>query len=438
MRRDGLHSMVGYNAASRKFIDYQRSSMKTDLNALMQAYAVDGLLVVGSGDHNPAMMYLTGGGHFNGILIQKRGAQPLLFCNAMEREEAAKTGLPTKLIDAYKPIELLKLAGGDALKATVMRYEKMLADCNLTSGRVLIYGRAELGAIFSVLNGVQAALPGLAFVGEAGNTLLMEAQLTKDASEADRIRKMGQVTTAVVGQVADFLTSHGVHDGALVKSDGQPLTLGEVKSRINLWLAERGAENPQGTIFAIGRDAGIPHNSGNPSDLMRLGQTIVFDIYPCEAGGGYYHDFTRTWCLGYAPDEALQLYEQVLSVYNQITAELKAKTLYKAYQLRACELFEAMGHPTVKTDPQTQEGYVHSLGHGVGLNIHERPWSGATAGEADLLAPGAVFTIEPGLYYPSRGMGVRLENTLWVNPQGGFEIMADYPMDLVLPVSGIG
>jgi Xaa-Pro aminopeptidase len=45
-----------------------------------------------------------------------------------------------------------------------------------------------------------------------------------------------------------------------------------------------GADLPSGFIFAIGRDAGVPHSSGNPADLMRLGQTIVFDIYPAEAG----------------------------------------------------------------------------------------------------------------------------------------------------------
>ena len=408
--------------------------MKTDLNALLQSHAFDGMLVVGPGDHNPAMMYLTGGGHFTGDLIQKRGQPPLLFCRAMERDEAAKTGLPTKLIDDYKWVELLKQAGGDVLKATVMRYQKMLTDCGLAAGRVTVYGRVELGSMFTVLNGVQAVLPGLTFVGETGNTMLMEVQLTKDASEATRIRKMGQITTAVVGQVADFLTSHKVRNQVLVRPDGQPLTIGEVKSRINLWLAERGAENPQGTIFAIGRDSGVPHSSGNPADPLRLGQTIVFDIYPCEEGGGYYHDLTRTWCLGYAPDEALKLYEDVLSVYNQITDELKVNAPYKAYQQRTCELFEGLGHPTVKSNPETQDGYVHSVGHGVGLNIHERPWSGVSAGEADRLVPGAVFTIEPGLYYPERGLGVRLENTVWVNPDGGFEIMADYPMDLVLPV----
>jgi Xaa-Pro aminopeptidase len=50
------------------------------------------------------------------------------------------------------------------------------------------------------------------------------------------------------------------------------------------------------------------------------------------------------------------------------------------------------------------------------------------------LVAGVVITVEPGLYYPERGMGVRLEDTVWVRPDGQFEILADYPMDLVLPV----
>jgi Xaa-Pro aminopeptidase len=78
------------------------------------------------------------------------------------------------------------------------------------------------------------------------------------------------------------------------------LTIGDVKRKINLWLAERDAVPSEGFIFAQGRDAGIPHSQGNPDDMLRLGQTIIFDIYPQERGGGYFYDFTRTWSLGYA------------------------------------------------------------------------------------------------------------------------------------------
>lgn len=408
--------------------------MKTDLDTIMQSSDIDALLITGSAQHNPAMVYMTGGGHMTGDLIKKRGETAVVFCNPMEREEAAKSGLPTRSLADYKFQDLLKQADGDHVRALAARYRQMLTDVGVTSGRVALYGKIDAGMAYAVFAALQQSMPGLTLVGEVGSSVVVQAMMTKDAVEIERIRQMGRITTGVVGQVADFLTSQRVREGVLVKADDQPLTIGDVKSRINLWLAERGAENPQGTIFAIGRDAGIPHSSGTPSDLLRLGQTIVFDIFPCEAGGGYYYDFTRTWCLGYAPDEVQALYDDVHAVYDQVMSELTLNMPFNHYQKRTCQLFEQQGHPTIQSNPQTQEGYVHSLGHGLGLHVHERPAAGATAAADDLLAPGVVVTIEPGLYYPDRGMGVRLEDSLTVHPDGRFEILSPYPLDLVLPV----
>jgi len=70
------------------------------------------------------------------------------------------------------------------------------------------------------------------------------------------------------------------------------------------------------------------------------------------------------------------------------------------------------------------------------LNVHEQPWFGINATEEDRLVPGSVFTVEPGLYYPDRGMGVRLEDTVYVRPDGRIETLVEYPLDLVLPVKG--
>jgi Xaa-Pro aminopeptidase len=409
--------------------------MKSDIDFLMQERNLDAVLVTGPAQHNPYMVYMTGGSHLTQAdLIKRRGMPPLLFFNPMERDEAAKTGLQTKNLADYRLDELLKSVDGDLLKATILRYQQMLADSGVTGGRVAIYGRMEAGAAFAIFNALQQAMPGLTFVGETDTSALLQARATKDVSEVERIRNMGRITVEVVGKVADFLTAHRVEEDTLVKADGRPLTIADVKSRINLWLAERGAENPDGTIFAIGRDAGVPHSSGNPGDPLRLGQTIVFDIFPCEPGGGYFYDFTRTWCLGFAPDEAQELYEDVLSVYRQVMSELRSGTKCRDYQLRTCELFEAMGHPTLKSNPQTEVGYVHGLGHGVGLNIHERPWFSMRATEEDILAPGAVVTVEPGLYYPDRGLGVRLEDTVWVRPDGKMEVPVEYSLDLVLPM----
>jgi len=409
--------------------------MKNDLDRLMLERDLDAILISGPAQHNPAMVYMTGGGHVSSAdLIKKRGEAPILFCNPMERDEAAKSGLTTKNLAEYNFLDLLKDADGDYQLATARRYQLMLSECGVVSGNIALYGRSEIGSSYAIFTALQREMPSLTLVGEVNNSVLMLARMTKDQVEIEHIRKMGQITTQVVGLVADYITSHAVRNDTVVKPDGQPLTVGDVKSRINLWLSERGAENPEDTIFAIGSDAGVPHSSGNPRDPLKLGQTIVFDIYPCEAGGGYYYDFTRTWCLGYAPDEVLALYETVFSAYDHITGQLKAGAPFKNYQDMACELFSAQGHPTIRENPNTQAGYVHSLGHGIGLNVHERPWSGASSDEFDCLVPGTVFTIEPGLYYPEKGMGVRLEDSFWVQPDGKIQVLANYPLDLVLPV----
>ncbi len=410
--------------------------MKQDIDRYMQESGIDALLVTGPGQHNPAMVYLTGGGHITRAdLIKKRGEDPVLFHASMERDEAAKSGLRTIGYDTFDMAALMKQAEGNRTKAAALRYAAMLRTSGINGGRVALYGQVELANAFAVFTELARVMPELELVGLDPDRIFLPAMMTKGPEEIDRIRRMGKITTAVVARVADFLTGQRVKGNILVKSDDTPLTIGDVKSKIDLWLAEMGAANPEGTIFAIGRDAGVPHSTGNPADFLTLGKTIVFDIFPCENGGGYFYDFTRTWCLGYAPDEELKLYEEVRQVYDRLLSELKVSTPFPAYQKRTCELFEEMGHPTVLSQPATEEGYVHSLGHGVGLRVHEKPFAGMLTAEADdLLIPGAVFTMEPGLYYPERGMGVRIEDTLTVKNDGTFEILADFPKDLILPV----
>lgn len=358
-----------------------------------------------------------------------------VLCHApMERDEAAKTGIATINYSKYPLKDRLQQANGDRLVAHALLYKHIFEEIGLTKGKVILYGRTDAGKMLSTVNKLHEMLPGLSFQGDLDDAILLQAMSTKEPDEIERIRAMGKVVLEVVSRVADFLTSHQVIYEILMKSDGVPLTIGDVKAQINLWLAELGAENPEDTIFAIGRDAGVPHSSGNPNDPLALGQTIVFDIFPCEKGGGYFYDFTRTWCLGYAPDEAQSLYDQVKSVYHQVVSELQTGVNAAHYQDRTCELFEDLGHTTVRQDPAVESGYVHSLGHGVGLNIHEKPWFSQKEDLTNTLLPGSVFTIEPGLYYPEKGLGVRLEDTYYVTPAGTFEKFVDYPMELCLPM----
>lgn len=410
--------------------------MKNEIDSLMQKNSIDALLVTGPAQHNPAMVYLTGGGHITKAdLIKKTGHPAVIFHGIMERDEAAKSGLQTRDYDTYSWNELMQAAGGDMTEFFAVRYQRMLTDLGITSGRVALYGRKEVGADFAIFTALQKRMPAITLTGfPSFDPILSIAMRTKDEAEIARIRRMGQITTTVVGRTADFLTTRRVKNEQLIDNDGTPVTIGRVKGLINLWLAELGAENPEGTIFAIGRDAGVPHSAGTASDIITLGKTIVYDIFPCELEGGYYYDFTRTWCLGYAPDNVQKIYEDVRSTYQAVTGQLQANMAHKLNQTLTCDLFEARNHPTLRSQPGTSSGYIHGIGHGIGLNVHERPWSGPTADAFDTLAPGTTFTIEPGLYYPDQGLGVRLEDSYYTRPDGTFELIAPYPYDLVLPM----
>lgn len=414
--------------------------MKSDLDRLMHENDIDGLLITGPGQHNPAMVYMTGGAHLTGAdLVKARDREPILYYAPMERDAAAGSGLATQNIAEYPYLKFLERTGGDRVRATALRYERMLRDAGLEGGRIAVYGRTELNTFYALLKALEGEAPVFEFIGEtSGDSILLQAMATKDEIEIERIRRVGKITTEVVGMTAEFLSSHRAKDGVLVRDDGEQLTVGDVKRRIDLWLAERGVETPEGYIFAIGRDSAVPHNSGTHSDPIALGRTIVFDIYPCEKGGGYYYDFSRTWSVGYATDAVEGLYDDVRSTFDAVMGALKAGEPTTRYQEQTCDLFEGLGHATTRQDPKIQSGYVHSLGHGLGLHVHEAPWfrNEVYATPRDVLKPGSVVTVEPGLYYPDEGMGVRLEDTVAVHADGRIEVLAQYPLDLVLPVRG--
>jgi len=409
--------------------------MKQQINHLMQQNKVDALWISGRGQHNAAMVYFTGIAHLTDAdLFIIPGKTPTLCHGSMERDEAAKSGFNLVCYANYDINALIKEAKGDLGLALALRYKQILEDIGLVRGKVLLYGLRDVGPFIAVLQQLQKLMPELEFTGDVNETILLEARATKDEHELERIRGMAKVTTRVVGNTLDLLTAHKVQGVTLVKADGSPLTIRDVKTQIDLWLTSYGAENPEDTIFAIGRDAGVPHSSGTPDDPIRLGQTIVYDIFPCEKGGGYFYDFTRTWSLGYATDEVHQVFEQVLRTYNQLVSELRVGINPYLLQQRACELLEAYGHETVRTNPRLSSGYVHSLGHGVGLNVHEKPWSSRPMDDSNVLQAGSVFTLEPGLYYPEKGFGIRLEDTYFISQEGEFARFADFPMDLVIPM----
>ncbi len=407
--------------------------MKHDLDCLLQERGLDAALVAGAVHGNPAMYYMTNGaGLTSGFVLKKRDEEPLLLCWPMEREEAAASGLTVINLGRYDFVSILRETG-DRLAATVKLYRRIFADLGV-SGRVGFYGLADRGRAWVLLNTLDAQLEDVQVHGDFGVTPIDAARATKDPAEVEHIREMGRRTCAIVARTVEFLKSFRVQDEVLVQPDGAPLTVGRVHEEINRLLAEQRLEDPEGFIFSIGRDAGIPHSKGRPDDVIALGQTIVFDIFPCQAGGGYFFDMTRTFCLGYAPPEVEKAYQDVYECQRNLIEAYEVGTEAKRYQHQACEFFEDRGHPTIASDAKTEVGYVHTVGHGLGLAVHEEPRFSDVPTNTDVLKPGHVFTCEPGLYYPDRGFGMRIEDVIWIDPDGGVHNLTDFPKELVVEI----
>ncbi len=410
--------------------------MQRDLDTLMEARKLDAIVVSGKVTGNPPLIYILNGARMTqALFIKKRGETPHLIVSPIEREEATAAGYPIILNTRYDYRGLLKQHHGDTLAASVAYHRAILDDLGV-SGRIGFYGYRDQGSAYALLSALNAALPHSEIVGELDSTLIEEARATKDPAEVARIREVGRRTAEVVRQTLAFLQGHAVGAEETLRhaAADRPLTVGDVHAHIHQLITQQGLDDAEGFIFAVGRDAAVPHNHGTSDMPIRLGQTIIFDIYPREPGGGYFFDMTRTFCLGYAPDEVMRLYREVMDCVAHLRAALKAGEETRAYQRMACAFFEARGHPSIGSDPTTLAGYVHGLGHGVGLDIHEAPSFFDYEGNTARLTPGHVFTLEPGLYYPALGMGCRIEDTLWLDEDGNICNLTDYPYDLVVPL----
>jgi Xaa-Pro aminopeptidase len=298
-------------------------------------------------------------------------------------------------------------------------------------GKIGFYGMLDMGSGWELLNALQKTL-GIEVYGDFDQTIIDIARSTKSPTEVERIREVGRRTELVVSRTVDFLKTHETKDEVLVQADGTSLTIGRVHKEINRLLTEQGLDVPEGVIFAIGRDAGVPHNKGNTDDIIALGKSIIYDMGTREANGGYYYDMTRSFCLGYAPAEVQKAYDDVKECMQKIIDDYKAGVSVRHYQRMAFDFFESRGHPTIGSDTTTTSGFVHGLGHGIGLAVHEEPFFTDQPSNRNVLKPGHIFTCEPGLYYPEKGFGVRIEDVIYIDPTGQIQDLTRYPKKLVV------
>lgn len=244
----------------------------------------------------------------------------------------------------------------------------------------------------------------------------------KSAAEADKMREGNKASEAGFAVVEEILRSSKIK-GRTVYYKSKPLTAEYLKYRIEVACLEKGAVSSH-TIVACGDQVCDPHCRG--SGTIYANELIVVDIFPRVTNTGYYGDMTRTLLKGKANEAQKQLVHAVHEAQKAALGVIKAGVSGKKVHEAVVGYFEKAGYTTGVVDGVPQ-GFIHSTGHGLGLDVHEEPRLGKIGGK---LKVGNVVTVEPGLYYPGVG-GCRIEDVVWVK-KAGIEFLSDFHYDWMI------
>jgi Xaa-Pro aminopeptidase len=396
------------------------------IDLLMEKYGVDWVVVEGSGSAT-SLFYLTRGAHIgSGIFLKERGKSPILIHIDMERDNVKH--LTDFSLVSFSSLNLRDL---NQIKDPVERgfaYYKRIFERFGVSGKVYFQGERFNNVSLEVFKRISSELSGIQFP-PIKEDIIYIARRQKTEEEIERLRSVATRTQEAFLVLIDYLKKLDRSSGYL-EDNGRPVTIGAARVFLRNELIKRGLIDSSGMIIAQGRDGGVPHNHGNDEEPIKVGTPIVFDIYPREYGGGFYFDMTRTYSFGEPSKDVIDAFEQVRYIQEESVKQAIEGKACKELEELVVNYFESKGHETLRKNPQAQEGYVHSLGHGVGLDVHELPVINLNTEHT--LEKGDVFTIEPGLYYPSKGFGIRIEDTLYIDKEGRTVNLTFVPKVLVL------
>lgn len=236
-------------------------------------------------------------------------------------------------------------------------------------------------------------------------------RVKKSAEEAKAIRLGNAASAAGLRAAQRALAEASILPNCKLRYHGKTLTSERLRTLIEIACLENGAI-ATGTICAGGDQACDPHEAGHGP--LRANELIIIDIFPRHRVTGYHGDMTRTYLKGQPSEAQKQLVTTVRQAQKNALAALKAGVTGKTIHKIAAQTFTQAGYETEQKNGIWQ-GYIHSTGHGLGLEIHEEPRL-SRSGHKRLLS-GSVVTIEPGLYYPGLG-GCRIEDVAQVHPSG--------------------
>lgn len=266
---------------------------------------------------------------------------------------------------------------------------------------VLTFEEADVSV--SLLERLTASFEGVSMASGA-SALLTELRLFKDEAEIDAIRRAQKITDDAFAHILNFITP-----------DRTEL---EVALEIEFFMRARGSEGTAfETIAVSGTNSSRPHGVPRPVKLEQGFLTMDFGARI----DGYCADMTRTVVLGKADADIKRLYNTVLEAQTSAIAGLTCGMKCSDADKIARDIIDGAGY---------QGCFGHSLGHGVGLFVHEKPNFSPAAPADMLLLPGHVVTVEPGIYMEGK-YGCRIEDMIYVQPDGSIVDLTHSPKELI-------
>ena len=236
----------------------------------------------------------------------------------------------------------------------------------------------------------------------ATSGIVEQLRIRKDRREIEQIRNAVDLASGIFPRVL-----LAIHSGT---------TENEVAAEIEYLARRTGAEKMSfDTIVASGPNSALPHARPTRSKLRSGFVVLDYGVIL----GGYCSDMTRTVLVGRTGKEARRIYSAVLEAQLAGIAAVRAGV--------ETQIVDAAARDVLRKH-MLDKYFTHSLGHGVGLEIHEAPR--LAKGQTQKLEAGMVVTIEPGVYIPGRG-GVRIEDMVLVT-QSGCEVLTPTPKELTI------
>lgn len=249
-------------------------------------------------------------------------------------------------------------------------------------------GFDERAMLYTTYNGLRATLPGVE-LAEIGS-LISDLRVIKDETEIALLRRAQAITVAAFVEVSARIVAG--------------MTEKEVAWELEKAVRTHGGDGLGfATIVGAGENGARPHHTVTDRPI-RAGEPIVIDMGARVAG--YNGDLTRTIVVGTPDDRFRRIYDVVLRALRHAEEVARPGVTGGNLDAAAREVIAEAGYG---------EAFVHGLGHGIGLQVHEAP-SARREGD-DVFAAGMSLTIEPGIYLPDWG-GVRIEDLVVFTPTG--------------------